>query len=113
MMWPRPRTAGSPLISPARRSNDMAAGSGLYRGWRWLLLGGLALVALAGCKSFDRDADKKPAKLTSFEVERKLKRVWSRGVGIGHGGLYHRRVPAVEGELILQAAINRQSSSHQ
>jgi len=91
----------------------MAAGSGLYRGWRWLLLGGLALVALAGCKSFDRDADKKPAKLTSFEVERKLKRVWSRNVGNGQGGLYHRLVPAVEGELILAAAHNGQVQAHE
>lgn len=67
-----------------------------------------ALLGIAGCSSFDRDADKKPAELTKFKAERKLKKVWSRSVGDGQGGLYHRLVPALDGDLIVAASHNGQ-----
>ena len=71
-----------------------------------LLIIAASLLMLGGCSSFDKDADQKPAELTKFEAERKVRKAWSRGVGDGQGGLYNRLTPAIEDGVIVAAAFN-------
>lgn len=74
-----------------------------------VVAGSLVLALLltgSGCSWFDNsseDDDPKPAKLTRFESEVKIKRLWRASVGKGLGRKYIRTRPAVLADKVFAA----------
>ena len=65
------------------------------------------LTFVVGCSLLnDDDEDQGPAKLVKFEAEAKFKKVWSKSVGNGQGGIYNRLTPVIDGDNIIAAATN-------
>lgn len=59
-------------------------------------------LGLAACSSTPSSSE--PAALVDFEVEKKLKKVWSRSIGDGQGKSYHRIAPVLDGDEVFIAA---------
>lgn len=62
----------------------------------------LASALLVACAS--EPTSREPANLTSFDAEKKLKKVWSYSLGDGQAESYHRIAPTVDGDEIFIAS---------
>jgi len=61
----------------------------------------LSLALLSGCSWFgDEDNSEPPAKLKKFDVQVRLKELWSRDTGVGADGQLVKLVPAVLGDRV-------------
>ena len=61
----------------------------------------LSLTLLGGCSWFgDKDNSEPPAKLKKFDVQVRLKELWSRDTGVGTDGQLVNLVPAVLGDRV-------------
>lgn len=59
---------------------------------------------LLACSSTPKSSD--PAPLTSFEEQKRLKKVWSYSLGDGQGVAYYRIAPAIDGDEIFIASVD-------
>lgn len=93
----------SPTVSTLRHNRIGATARGLFAAG---LIG--LLVVTSGCAWFANDGDPKkevlkPAKLTKFDREVKIKRLWRANVGSGLGRKYIRTQPAILADQVFAA----------
>lgn len=70
-----------------------------------LLLGSCSLFsALGNVFADDEDSDREPMKLTEFDEEVELRRLWSVNIGDGQGDKYNRLQPVLAGGRIYAAS---------
>ncbi|MDX1492280.1 MAG: outer membrane protein assembly factor BamB [Pseudohongiellaceae bacterium] len=115
------KKAVSSSIAFAGSTSTRNAGNGA---WGRVILVSAILLSLVSCNAFQsyigREVGEQPAKLTSFEAQRELDRLWSVKVGDGQGEFYNQLHPAIDREFIYAAsangtvvAVNRESGDTQ